>query len=234
MKTNTLFHRSAIARFYLVGLIVVLGSLGANSAFAAEPQIPEPTKALHTKLAAKLKPAVREWVTQEAAKVSADPAKSVATVQSDIGLRFSGQGLGSSDIEALAFLVMMEAAKSAQEDLKATMAEVKSVNEKKAALRSKEGKPTKVAANASATTPVTPPPKVNVAQARPVPPTPKKESPAATAPATGKTDTLGEMGETESLRLQLAMDRQTKLLETISNVMKKTSESSSAIIGNLK
>lgn len=40
-----------------------------------------------------------------------------------------------SDIEALCFLVLMQAAKSAQEDLKAIMAQVKAINREKAKLR---------------------------------------------------------------------------------------------------
>src|SRR6476659_1623563 len=40
-----------------------------------------------------------------------------------------------ADIEALAFIVLMEAAKSAQEDLKAIMAEVKAMTNGKAKLR---------------------------------------------------------------------------------------------------
>jgi putative addiction module CopG family antidote len=44
-------------------------------------------------------------------------------------------GMGNADIMAQAFIVMMEAAKSAQEDLKAIMAQVKAINRAKAALR---------------------------------------------------------------------------------------------------
>src|SRR5258706_13377452 len=42
--------------------------------------------------------------------------------------------LNSADIEALAFIVLMEAAKSAQEDLKAIMAEVKAMTNARAKL----------------------------------------------------------------------------------------------------
>ena len=43
--------------------------------------------------------------------------------------------MNGQDIEAIAFLVLMQAAKSAQEDLKAIMAAVKAVNSAKANLR---------------------------------------------------------------------------------------------------
>lgn len=47
-------------------------------------------------------------------------------------------------------------------------------------------------------------------------------------------DSLSEMGETESLRLQMAMDRMSKFMATLSNIMKKMSDTSSAMIQNLK
>lgn len=49
-----------------------------------------------------------------------------------------------------------------------------------------------------------------------------------------KLDRLGEMGEMESMRLQMAMDRRSKLMETLSNLLKKMNETASAIIGNMK
>lgn len=42
------------------------------------------------------------------------------------------------------------------------------------------------------------------------------------------------MGEMESLRLQMAMDRLSKLMSTLSNILKKTSDTANAITQNLK
>ena len=47
-------------------------------------------------------------------------------------------------------------------------------------------------------------------------------------------DALSELGETESLRLQMAMDRLSKLMSTLSNLLKKASETASGITQNLK
>jgi hypothetical protein len=38
----------------------------------------------------------------------------------------------------------------------------------------------------------------------------------------------------ESLRMQMAMDRMSKMMSTLSNLLKKMSDTSSAIISNLK
>lgn len=41
-------------------------------------------------------------------------------------------------------------------------------------------------------------------------------------------------GNESSLRLQMAMDRRSKLIETLSNVLKKIGDTDSSIVGNLK
>jgi len=49
-----------------------------------------------------------------------------------------------------------------------------------------------------------------------------------------KLDSLSEMGEMESLRLQMSMDRLAKMMSTLSNLLKKTSDTASAITQNIK
>lgn len=50
----------------------------------------------------------------------------------------------------------------------------------------------------------------------------------------GDLDSLSEMGETESLRLQMAMDRVSKVMSTLSNILKKISDTAQTITQNLK
>ena len=57
---------------------------------------------------------------------------------------------------------------------------------------------------------------------------------AAADEVKGELDALSEMGEMESLRLQMAMDRMSKLMSTLSNILKKSSETGSRITQNLK
>jgi hypothetical protein len=47
-------------------------------------------------------------------------------------------------------------------------------------------------------------------------------------------DSMSEMGETESLRLQMAMDRMSKMMTTLSNLLKKISDTQNAIVQNIK
>lgn len=49
-----------------------------------------------------------------------------------------------------------------------------------------------------------------------------------------KLDSMNEMGEMDSLRLQMAMDRLGKMMETLSNIMKKIDDTDSAIVNNMK
>jgi hypothetical protein len=47
-------------------------------------------------------------------------------------------------------------------------------------------------------------------------------------------DSMSEMGEMESLRLQMAMDRMSKMMSTLSNLLKKVSDTADGITQNLK
>ena len=47
-------------------------------------------------------------------------------------------------------------------------------------------------------------------------------------------DSLSEMGEMQSLRLQMTMDRMSKQMSTLSNLLKKISDTQSSIVQNIK
>lgn len=47
-------------------------------------------------------------------------------------------------------------------------------------------------------------------------------------------DSMSEMGEMESLRLQMAMDRLSRMMSTLSNIMKKASKTQQSITQNMK
>ncbi len=151
----------------------------------------------------------------------------------------------SSNITALAFLVLMEAAKAAREDMKAIMGEVKKLNAEREKLResiehlaakTKPKKSPKPAYLKKLTTAKTP----NLQLAYTVLPNvsavicESKADDLCLDELKQKEDALSEMGEMESLRLQMAMDRTSKMMSTLSNLLKKSSETADAIISNLK
>jgi methyl-accepting chemotaxis protein len=109
-------------------------------------------------------------------------------------------------IDALLQIVLSLAAESAQEDLRALMREVQRINEQKSRLRDLLER---------------------VAQ----------ESEELAERLRAEYDDLfvsTEESEVEALRLQMAMDRRSKLLETLSNILKKMSDTESGIVSNLK
>jgi len=172
-------------------------------------------------------------------------------------------GFTDADIEAIAFIVLMEAAQSANEDLKAIMAEVKAMTGAKKKMRELLGKVQKDAAK-------------NAGQSA------SKKSlvfgsggigserdyhrvqlpypdPAAEGGVKfvetdlhresidsveilesisdelrGKLYSMSELSEMSSLRLQMVMDRRAKLMSTLSNMMKKISDTQQSIVQNLK
>jgi hypothetical protein len=50
----------------------------------------------------------------------------------------------------------------------------------------------------------------------------------------GKLDGMNEMSEMTSLRLQMTMDRRSKFIQTLSNIMKKMSATQDALVQNIK
>ncbi len=175
----------------------------------------------------------------------------------------AGMGGVGTDIETLVFTVLMEAAKSAQEDLKAIMAAVKAINAAKQHLRDVLAK-----VNRDVTAALVSDAEGRAlelsesglggkrAYARVKIAIPDPESPGGVQFAVvalvdgtvtsrcqlegardalqGRLDSMSEMGEMESLRLQMAMDRLSKMMSTLSNVLKKMSDTSQTITQNLK
>ena len=164
------------------------------------------------------------------------------------------------DIMAIAFIVLMEAAKSAQEDLKAIMEGVKAINKAKAAMREVLNKVQRdCAANAGRRDDAAldfsrglgserayhavPLPHLDADAPGGIRLVPTDLIPDAfgaraicvvTEDLKSKLDSLSEMGEMESLRLQMSMDRLAKMMSTLSNLLKKTSDTASAITQNIK
>jgi hypothetical protein len=159
------------------------------------------------------------------------------------------------DISEMCFVVLMEATADQDKDLELIMAETKAQTNAKQALRdiiSKVGRD--ISANSGSQKPNAPcttpgcrslgqdlnqlsslTAQINHPVRRSVPPQPTyAQLQTLEAQLKGDLDSLNEMSETESMRLQMAMDRRSKFVEALSNIMKKTSATDSAIIKNMK
>ena len=136
--------------------------------------------------------------------------------------------LGGSDIEAIAFLVLMLAAKSAREDLKAIMDAVRRINRRKKRkahrVDEKRCRPDRIDAAVRGADRAT------------------RKAMRLLGAIDGLSidalredlDSMGDLGQMESLRLQMAMDRLSKMMSTLSNLLKKTSDTAAAITASLK
>lgn len=157
--------------------------------------------------------------------------------------------MNGQDIEALAFLVLMQASKSAQEDLKAIMAKVKSINNQKAKQREllsgmqKENTMSAIqldsfklmSSRTKALQKGSNPDTIKFVRSGSVRRTiSKTDMDIMAGQIKNDLDSMSEMGEMESLRLQMSMDRMSKMMSTLSNLLKKISDTAQSIIQNLK
>jgi len=157
--------------------------------------------------------------------------------------------MNNGDIEAITFFILMEASKSAQEDLKAIMAGVKSINEQKKEQRELLAKMQQQKAMSSAqldsfklsrSKTIAIQKKQNLDTVRLVRSVASKKSPTKAEINAMieqmKTDlnSLNEMSELDQIRLQMYMDRRSKMMETLSNLMKKINDTKEDIIKNMK
>lgn len=218
--------------------VVITSLLPVGGVAQAPAEFPAGAEGLEARLMARVGPQTRAWIQQEGARLAATDAASEATATRAVASNRALGDLGDGDVTTLAFLVMMEAAKSAREDLKAIMDHVKQINDAKAALRQPARRDGAATANRSATSPAA------AAQPQALPNASRvavQPRPMTTAEFNGRLDrekndldSLNEMGEMESLRLQMAMDRLARLMSTLSNILKKISDTAATITQNLK
>jgi hypothetical protein len=170
--------------------------------------------------------------------------------------------LPGADIEQMAFVVMMDAVKSADQDLEMIMAEVKAMTAAKNALRTLISKVGRDVANNATQKDGVPPLDFSAGMGSedayynaPMPVPDPESGPCVIFVPTnlsngllvtvaqlksiqddlkGQLDSMNEMSEMRSLRLQMAMDRRSKFIETLSNIMKKISATADTLVQNLK
>jgi hypothetical protein len=222
------------------------------------PVPPEMTRRFAA-LQPRLQPSARAWVEQQARLEAQKSAPDVAGLEAAIRSRFlpanpgSNPNLAGSDIEAVAFLVMMQATNAMDKDLQQIMAEVQAMTDAKQKLRdlmnqlnkgvaTGTGKPdapcltplcrslaSELRELATATAGLGHPVRLQA----PANPT-YANLRTLQGPLQQNLDSMNEMSEMTSLRLQMAMDRRSKFVETLSNIMKKLSDTSESIVQNMK
>ncbi|MGZ3297483.1 MAG: hypothetical protein ACXU8O_00595 [Asticcacaulis sp.] len=209
---------------------------------AASRPMPAGAADMQARLSPRLTPAGRAWIAQKAeayrkGEIDEAQVRAEAAAHADVYWPVVG-ATADGDIDALCFLVLMQASKSAQDDLKSIMAGVKSINNAKALQRQNLAAAQTASSSSSSSSAVSARNNMGGFQGNPSaykPADDKKASLDAVADnMKNDLDSMSEMGETESLRLQMAMDRLSKMMSTLSNILKKTSDTSQSITQNLK
>lgn len=163
--------------------------------------------------------------------------------------------LSNADIEALTLLIMMEASRHVYNDIREMLEGMEATRKKKAAMReaiellkNREADNKEMPsyeydsiAKLKIKEPVkTKPVSSNLQRAdttkkvRSIAKATKVEIGQLKKELTDKLDSMNEVGEMESLRLQMAMDRRSKMMNALSNIQKKISDTQNSIIQNLK
>jgi hypothetical protein len=135
-----------------------------------------------------------------------------------------------SDIDSAVLLVMLEASKSAQEDLKAIMAVVKSANAERALTTA----PRSSAAPCSGKTTADWRACLRQIEAKVAKLPPDPDRAALIRSINGKIDSMSDINEVGQLKLQQMMDRRSQLMEMLSNLMTRVSDTNDSLIANVK
>ena len=115
------------------------------------------------------------------------------------------------DILELVFIVLMQATEDADADLRLIMEEVKQRNQRLCRWRELLAKLETHRASGDG-----------------------ELLRSASAVIAGQVDSFSDMAEQMQLRLQMAMDRRSKFIDALSNLMKKQSDTANALVSNLK
>jgi len=170
--------------------------------------LPDRATALFNRQSARLTPMGRAWVTAESERLL-DGSRDVAFIENDAAAAcLSAFGrCGGGDIDALVMIVMMERSSDAQQDLKQIMAEIKANTTAKSQMR---------------------------AHLQAVHALSAQQLNAEAQALKSQYDSMSDLSEMQSMRLQMAMDRYSKVMETRSNILKKIDQTDDSITKNLK
>lgn len=229
----------------------------------SQQTIPADADAFYNKAISSINPRHTTWIKRTAMLVNNQNIEEAGVRQFTSG--YVGQNnLNNLDIEALVALVMMQASKDNEQDMKNIMADMKKKNEEKQKLRDAEEKMKQnknvISKQMLDSFRQLTMPQVNTVSVSQTQTVRLQTSPTVTKinrpvnsqvsqteiqvsaseikevqdSLKSKLDDMNEMSEMTSLRLQMMMDRRSKSISTLSNIMKKISGTQDSIIQNMK
>ncbi len=202
----------------------------------------------------RLRPSAKAWVDQQALAVLQKSSPDVETLRVASRNRFaSGTNLSALDIDSIVAMVLYQASQDADKDLSDQMKQMQQMNESKKKLRELQDQVKAEREKGASTRPDSPCPtatcKELAARADQVQKTSPKNSVQLMRVSETPTyaelrhlelglqsnqDSLADMSQVLQLKMQMAMDRRSKVMEALSNIMKKSSDTQSSVISNLK
>ena len=211
----------------MILLLLLLFAQKPPSVSLVAPVDPVIAAKTHDQIAANLTPSAKSKVASAVASIRTTSNITDTAAKTAVSSAFPG--LGDSDIQALTFIVMMEASNGAQQDLQNIMSEVDKMNSQKAALRSRLTAMGKAAA----------PPRIAkvIVQSHPAEyyraPDPLPENASATD-IEKRINDLDAMSDSNKLRVQKLKNQQQQMLAVVSNTFKAAQSIAPNVIRNLK
>ena len=247
---KTVITRSSLAIMILVA--VLPGIVGAADIIRLTG-IPGEATALHAKLMGKAQPNLRPFLNEQAMKLR-QGATDENALRSNLNEIYSAGGLGGIDVSEAAFMVLMQATKDMDNDIRDMMDEVKAFTSAKQKLRDLLTRVNQdVAKNANKKdTDVCAPPACGGYQTIMMEVAPVLKRVRTRTPLVlrdpinigqlrsladdlkGNLDGMNEMSEMTSLRLQMAMDRRSKFISTLNAIMKQISSTQNTVIQKIQ
>jgi len=219
-------------------------SIVINCTATAQFCMPEEGVAFHAKAMNQINSRHVQWIKSTALEIGSGkmPLEALSQRAKSLGEIYN---LPSMGIEAIIALVFMQISIDAREDMRKLLEEMNETNKKKKAMRDAVNLMKKKQAELknNARQEYTSRKQYDSLKKLLTPSAVINSGPASANAAEwnvllnntrDKLDRMNEMGEMESLRLQLIMDRMSKMMSTLSNIMKKISKTQDEIIGNLK
>jgi hypothetical protein len=209
----------------MILVLLLLFAQKPPSVSLAAPVDPIVAAKTHDQLAANLSPSAKSKVQSTALSIKTSTNITDAAGRAAVSAAFPG--LNDSDIQALMFIVMMEASGSAQQDLQDIMSEVDKMNSQKSALRSQL--PKNQAHSASVAKVIVQTAPVDYYRA----PDPLPANASATDIEKRLKD-LDAMTSANQLRLQTLRSRQQQMMSVVSNTFKAAQSVKGSVLQNLK
>lgn len=192
--------------FLICALASALTGLGGAPQLAIAADMPPEAVRLHGALMPKVQPAVRSWIDQEAKRlVMAGPKTAPDEAAVRAHVRTRFAGQPLGEMDIEALVVLVM--------MEAAAAEEQAIRDQLEQMKKTNAERERLRALQAES---------------------RNKQEAVKAELKAKLDSMNEQSQMNQIRLQMMMDRRSKLMSTLSNIMKKISSTQDTLVQNLK